>query len=114
MLMPSSAKLVGPVDAYYRDFVLTPGALDFVVHLHKTFHERRKKLLQDRVERQKEWDRGKKPSFLSTTQDIRNSEWRVASVPHGLQDRRVEITGPVNRKMMINALNCGAKVFIAD
>ena len=79
-----------------------------------TFDRRRRELLARRVERQKEINAGKLPDFLPETADIRNSEWTVAPIPADLQDRRTEITGPVDRKMIINALNCGASVFMAD
>jgi malate synthase len=94
--------------------VLTPDALDFVVQLHNEFNERRQKLLADRQTRWEELKTGKRPDFLRETEEIRNSDWRVASAPPDLDDRRVEITGPVDRKMVINALNSGAKVFMAD
>ncbi len=94
--------------------ILTPEALEFVARLEREFGPRRRALLQRRAERQAEFDRGVLPDFLPETRHIRESEWRVAPVPRDLQDRRVEITGPVDRKMMINALNSGAKVFMAD
>lgn len=94
--------------------ILTPEALEFVYQLHKSFNSRRKELLQKRIERQHEIDGGKLPDFLPETKHIRESEWTVAPLPADLQDRRVEITGPVDRKMIINALNSGAKVFMAD
>ena len=94
--------------------ILTPDALQFLLELHKEFNPTRKKLLAARVARQKELDNGKLPEFLSATESVRKSDYRVAEVPVDLQDRRVEITGPVDRKMVINALNCGANVFMAD
>ncbi|MEL6718871.1 MAG: malate synthase A, partial [Bacteroidota bacterium] len=94
--------------------ILTLGAQDFLVELHTRFNERRKQLLQARVERQERLDQGELPQFLENTAHIRNAEWEVAPIPADLQDRRVEITGPVDRKMVINALNSGAKVFMAD
>lgn len=94
--------------------ILTAEALEFVYQLHKNFNARRKELLIKREEKQKEIDGGKLPDFLPETKHIRESEWTVAPLPADLQDRRVEITGPVDRKMIINALNSGAKVFMAD
>ncbi len=96
------------------DAVLTPDALAFVADLHRTFNPRRKELLARRAQRQAEIDRGLLPTFLPETEDIRQALWRVAPAPPDLEDRRVEITGPTERKMMINALNSGAKVFMGD
>src|SRR5579864_31415 len=97
-----------------QERVLTPAALEFIVELQRRFNPRRVELLAARVERQKRLDAGEKPDFLPATKSIRESEWTVAPIPADLQDRRVEITGPVDRKMIINALNSGAKVFMAD
>jgi malate synthase len=94
--------------------ILTPEAVAFVVGLQRTFNEHRKTLLQVRVARQKRLDAGERPDFLQETKGIREREWTVAPLPKDLLDRRVEITGPVDRKMIINALNSGAKVFMAD
>jgi len=94
--------------------ILTEPALDFVASLHREFSLRRKQLLERRAERQQAIDAGHFPDFLPETAHIRESEWRVAPTPPDLEDRRVEITGPVDRKMMINALNSGARVFMAD
>ena len=94
--------------------VLTPGALQFVVELQRRFQARRVALLASRAARQKRLDAGEKPDFLKETSRIRETEWTVAPIPADLLDRRVEITGPVDRKMIINALNSGAKVFMAD
>ncbi len=88
--------------------------MDFVVELARKFGPRVTELLARREVRQKEIDAGKLPDFLPETQSIRDSEWRVTAIPADLQDRRVEITGPTERKMVINALNSGAKVFMAD
>ena len=93
--------------------VLTPAALDFVAELHERFDSRRRALLAARAERQKLFDAGELPDFLEETRDIREAEWTVAPIPRDLLDRRVEITGPTNAKMIINALNSGAKVFMA-
>ena len=96
------------------DEILTPEAIAFVVDLQRTFNETRKRLLKVRSERQKQFDAGVLPDFLPETKHIRDGAWTVAPIPADLQDRRVEITGPVDRKMVINALNCGAKCFMAD
>ncbi|MCF2514935.1 malate synthase A [Sphingomonas sp. G124] len=94
--------------------ILTEEALGFVAELHQRFDPRRLELLALRIERQKRFDAGELPDFPEATRDIRESDWTVAPIPADLQDRRVEITGPTNAKMVINALNCGAKVFMAD
>ncbi len=94
--------------------ILTPDALAFVESLEREFGQRRRDLLQKRAERQKNFDAGTLPEFLPETANIRASDWSVGSIPPDLQDRRVEITGPPERKMTINALNSGANVFMAD
>src|SRR5437868_12569837 len=94
--------------------ILTPEALNFVATLVRAFSDRREELLQRRAQRQAEIDAGKMPDFLPETEHIRAGDWTITPVPADLQDRRVEITGPVERKMVINALNSGAKVFMAD
>jgi len=95
--------------------ILTPEAVAFVAELERKFGGRRIELLQRRAERQKRFDAGEKPGFLPETEEIRKGDWKIAPVPEDLQDRRVEITGPAgDRKMVINALNSGAKVFMAD
>lgn len=94
--------------------VLTQGALDFILKLHNEFAQRRFLLLEARRKRQKQLDQGKLPDFLPETAYIRGGDWQVGTIPASMQDRRVEITGPVDRKMIINALNSGAKVFMAD
>ena len=111
--MGNAVEIQGPTSADVER-VLTPEALQFVVDLHHEFSERRQALLQRRTERQAALDRGEMPDFLPETAEIREAEWQVSPAPADLQDRRVEITGPVERKMMINALNSGAKVFMAD
>ncbi len=102
-----------PVPESYAE-ILTPEAIAFVADLHRTFNERRRTLLNARQERQKRIDAGEKPAFLAETKEIRDATWSVAPLPADILDRRVEITGPVDRKMIINALNSGAKVFMAD
>ncbi len=94
--------------------VLTEDALAFVARLHREFNPTREVLLRARADRQRELDSGTSPGFLGATVSIREGEWRVAPTPPDLEDRRVEITGPVERKMMINALNSGASCFMAD
>ncbi len=94
--------------------ILTPEAMSFVATLARAFEARREELLAKREQRQAELDAGKKPDFLAETASIRQGTWTVAPIPADLQDRRVEITGPVERKMVINALNSGAKMFMAD
>src|SRR6185369_14371544 len=94
--------------------ILTPDALEFVAKLHRRFEQRRQSLLAARAARQKEFDAGKLPDFLPETRKIREGDWRVAPQPKDMLDRRVEITGPTDRKMVINALNCGASTFMAD
>ncbi|UED80454.1 malate synthase A [Lysinibacillus sp. CD3-6] len=93
--------------------ILTPEALEFVLALHEKFDARRQELLEARQERQKRLDAGEKLDFLPETKHIREGDWTIAQLPADLQDRRVEITGPVDRKMVINALNSGAKMFMA-
>jgi malate synthase len=102
-----------PVTAQFAE-ILTPEAVAFVSELHREFNGRRKELLAARVERQRRLDAGEKPDFLAETKSVREGNWTVAPLPKDLLDRRVEITGPVERKMIINALNSGAKVFMAD
>src|SRR5687768_1812415 len=94
--------------------VLTPQALAFVAKLARKFEERRRELMAARARRQVEFDAGQLPDFLEDTAAIRAADWKVAAAPRDLQDRRVEITGPTDRKMVINALNSGANVFMAD
>ena len=111
---PKYAQVLGlPVDGWER--VLTPDAIEFVADLHQHFNDRRVELLAARQARQALLDRGHLPAFLASTEDVRaDRSWRVAPAPPDLNDRRVEITGPAERKMIINALNSGAKVFMAD
>jgi malate synthase len=94
--------------------ILTTEALDFIGRLQREFGPRRAELLSARAQRQVRLDAGEHLDFLSATKDVREREWRVAPAPDDLQDRRVEITGPTDRKMVINALNSGAKGFMAD
>jgi len=103
----------GPVEGRALE-VLTPEALAFVARLQREFGGRRLELLALRDERQARLDAGESPRFLTSTAPVRDSEWEVAKAPRDLLDRRVEITGPTDRKMLINALNSGARVFMAD
>lgn len=95
-------------------FLLSPEALQFIAALHASFEVRREALLEARTQRQAAFDSGVLPDFLPETKAIRESDWTVADIPQDLLDRRVEITGPAEPKMVINALNSGAKVFMAD
>ena len=97
-----------------QKIILTPKAIQFAANLHHTFNTTRMELLEERKVRQSEIDNGHMPDFLTETEHIRLSDWKIASIPDDLKDRRVEITGPVDRKMIINALNSGVKVFMAD
>ena len=103
----------GPVEGRFAE-ILTREALDFVAGLQREFNPTRERLLRKRPERQAEIDAGGSLDFLPATRGVREGEWRVAPVPADLQDRRVEITGPTDRKMVINALNSGARGFMAD
>ena len=103
----------GPVGAEHAA-VLSDGALRFVATLARAFEARRRELLTARRSRQEEIQYGRMPDFLAETRGIRTREWTVAPIPPDLRDRRVEITGPVDRKMIINALNSGARVYMAD
>ena len=94
--------------------ILTPEALQFVAKLAREFEPRRKELLERRMQVQQSIDSGVLPDFLAETRHIREEDWKIAPVPADLQDRRVEITGPVERKMVINALNSGASTYMAD
>ena len=109
----STVEVRGPVEGRAAE-ILTPEALAFVAALQREFGAERDRLLALREERQAELDTGTLPDFLPETREVREGDWRVASTPADLQDRRVEITGPVDRKMVINALNSGARVFMAD
>ncbi|MEY5063044.1 MAG: hypothetical protein RLZZ112_1008, partial [Verrucomicrobiota bacterium] len=110
---PQGFEVLGP-KLPDSDRVLTPEALAFVAGLHRKFNAERLRLLAARKERQKRIDAGERPGFLASTKSVREGSWKVNPVPADLQDRRVEITGPTDRKMLINALNSGAKVFMAD
>ena len=111
--LPTGVTIDGAIKPGFEK-VLTKEAVAFVAELQRKFNVRREELLALRVERQKRLDAGEKPDFLKETAKIRESDWTVAPLPKDILDRRVEITGPVDRKMIINALNCGANVFMAD
>ena len=108
-----AAEAIGPLPPRGEE-VLTPEALALVARLHRKFNARRLELLELRLERQARFDSGERPDFLDETAAVRAADWKVGPIPDDLLDRRVEITGPVDRKMIINALNSGARVFMAD
>ncbi len=111
--VPAEIEITAPISSKYAE-ILSPAAIAFLADLQRTFSVRRKELLAARVTRQALLDAGVKLDFLPETRLIRESKWRCAAIPTDIQDRRVEITGPVDRKMIINALNSGAHVFMAD
>lgn len=111
---PAGVQVKGSTTAPFED-ILTFEALDFVKKLHERFDLRRKELLRKREEKQHEIDEGNLPHFLEETRDIREEVWTIDPVPADLQDRRVEITGPAgNQKMVVNAFNSGAHMYMAD
>ena len=103
----------GPITPDFAE-ILTPEACAFLAGLFRKFEPRRQELLAARVARQERINAGELPDFLASTRAVREGSWKVAPAPADLLDRRTEITGPVDRKMVINALNSGAKVFMAD
>ncbi len=111
--VPKDVTINAPVEPEWRP-ILSADALEFVCELHSMFDGRRRELLQRRQERQRRLDQGELPDFLPETAKVRNSNWTVAPPPPDLEERKVEITGPSDRKMIINALNSGASVFMAD
>ncbi|MFG1461463.1 malate synthase A [Xanthobacter sp. DSM 24535] len=111
--LPTGLVITGALGPRYEE-ILTPEALAFVAELQRNFNATRLALLEARTARQARFDAGELPDFLTETQGVREAEWHIAPLPHDLLDRRVEITGPVDRKMIVNALNSGAKVFMAD
>ncbi|HKN79975.1 MAG TPA: malate synthase A [Actinomycetota bacterium] len=113
MTHPDGVEVLGPTEPRF-DEILTEEALAFVAGLQREFGGRRAELLDARVERQARLDDGERPGFVEATRSIREADWRVAPAPPDLRDRRVEITGPTDRKMVINALNSGARCFMAD
>ncbi len=111
--LPQGVSISGRITAEFAQ-ILTPEALTLVANLHRRFDARRQELLARRAQRQKQFDAGVLPDFLPETKSIRESDWQIAPQPADMLDRRVEITGPTDRKMVINALNCGAATFMAD
>ena len=110
---PGGVRILGEITPAFAE-ILTPEALAFVVKLQRNFNARRLECLARRQQRQAALDRGETLDFLSETKEIREGDWTCAPIPPDLRDRRVEITGPTDRKMVINALNSGAKMFMAD
>ncbi|MEO8670364.1 MAG: malate synthase A [Tahibacter sp.] len=110
---PDGVEIRGPLRPGFER-ILAPAALAFIAALHRRFDASRRGLLAARDIRQARFDAGEAPDFLAATRHIRDTDWKVAPIPAALYDRRIEITGPVERKMIINALNSGAKVFMAD
>ena len=113
MNLPQGVEIRAPVKPGF-EAILSPEALALVARLHRSFNPRRKELLARRVERAKRLDAGERPDFLAETRHVRDGDWTIAPVPKDLQCRRVEITGPVERKMIINALNSGADAYMTD
>jgi malate synthase len=111
--LPGGIEILGDIKPEFAQ-ILTPEALMFVARLHRKFNPTREELLNRRIQRQANLDAGQKPDFLPETEDVRQGTWQVAPTPPDLQKRWVEITGPTERKMMINALNSGAEIFMAD
>ncbi len=111
--LPKGVQITAPISAEFGG-ILSHEALTLVANLHRAFEARRQSLLAARAARQREFDRGLLPDFLPETKSLREADWTVSPQPADLQDRRVEITGPTDRKMVINALNCGAYTFMAD
>ncbi|MEO7114861.1 MAG: malate synthase A [Caldimonas sp.] len=111
--LPDGLQINAPILPGFET-ILTPGALALVAKLHRAFDPRRQQLLADRHERAKRLDAGERPDFLPETKSIREGDWQIAPVPKALQCRRVEITGPVDAKMVINAFNSGADSYMTD
>jgi malate synthase len=112
-VMPAGVEIKAEVSPAFAE-ILTPDALALIAKLHRAFEPRRQELLAKRVERAKRLDAGERPDFLPETKSVREGDWKIAPLPKDLLCRRVEITGPVDRKMVINALNSGADSFMAD
>lgn len=110
---PAGVRIRGPVRPCFER-ILTREALEFVAALERKFRPRVKYILECRNEQQARYDAGELPTFDPATRSIREDDWTCSAPPAAIADRRVEITGPVERKMIINALNCGAKMFMAD
>ncbi len=112
-ILPEGIEILGPMQGGYTE-ILSPQAIAFVAKLSRKYEGRRLELMAQRAKRQTGFDAGKLPDFLPETKAVREGDWTIGKVPADLQNRRVEITGPTDRKMVINALNCGANVFMAD
>src|SRR6185503_14552590 len=113
LTLPQGMTISGAIQPGFET-ILTPEALAFVADLHRTFEPRRRELLAARVERTARLDAGERPDFLASTRHIREGDWKVAPLPAALACRRVEITGPVEAKMVINAFNSGADSYMTD
>src|ERR1044071_5035350 len=113
MKFADGVEILGEITPAYAE-ILTPEAVRFLAELSRRFEPIRAERLAARIKRQAELDGGALPDFPAETASIRAQSWTVAPIPKDLEDRRVEITGPVDRKMVINALNSGASVFMAD
>ncbi|MFK7802216.1 MAG: malate synthase A [Anaerolineae bacterium] len=111
--MTQSIKTIGPISPTYSD-ILSDDALNFIAGLEREFRQKRAEILESRKVRQAAFDNGELPGFLAETADVRAGDWQVAPIPADLQKRHVEITGPTDRKMVINALNSGADMFMTD
>ncbi|HEX6833239.1 MAG TPA: malate synthase A [Rudaea sp.] len=111
--LPAGVEIAAPMHPRF-DEILTPDALAFMAKLHRAFEPRRQELLRARIERQQRIDSGEMPDFLPETKAVRDGDWKIAPLPKALECRRVEITGPVERKMIINAFNSGADSYMAD
>ena len=111
--LPAGMQITGEIKPGYEN-ILTADALSLVVKLTREFESRRQQLLAVRVERAKRLDAGERPDFLAETAHIRAGDWKIAPIPKALECRRVEITGPVERKMVINAFNSGADSYMTD
>jgi len=113
LILPQGLEITGAIKPGYEQ-ILTPEALALVAKLSRAFEPRRQELLAARVARAKRMDAGERPDFLAETRHIREGDWKIAPIPQALECRRVEITGPVERKMVINALNSGADSYMTD
>jgi malate synthase len=111
--IPKGMKILAEIKPGYEE-ILSRDALDFLAKLSRKYSGRVSQLLEQRREQQARFDAGEKPAFLAETKKIREGDWKVAPLPADFQDRRVEITGPTDRKMVINALNSGANVYMPD
>ena len=111
--LPQGMQITGAIEPGFET-ILTPEALALVANLHRAFEGRRRELLQARAQRTQRLDAGERPDFLAQTKAVRDGDWTIAPLPKDLECRRVEITGPVERKMIINALNSGADSYMTD